>query len=91
MVLAAAGHHHSLDLPSWMADQPPRHVSTVLWGTGFVLLGWAAGRAYRTAERIAGQAGLALPGAIVVGASAALLIRRRRHARQPTAPPQGRR
>jgi len=63
----------------------------VLWATGFVLLGYAAGRAFRTAERIAGQAGLALLGAIVVGATAALLIRRRRRARQPTAPPQGRR
>jgi membrane protein DedA with SNARE-associated domain len=62
-----------------------------LWATGFVLLGYAAGQAYRTAEHIAGQAGLALLGAIVVGATAALLIRRRRRTGQPTAPPQGRR
>jgi membrane-associated protein len=63
----------------------------MLWATGFVVLGYAAGRAFRTAEHIAGQAGLALLGAIVVGAAAALLIRRRRRARQPTTPSQGRR
>jgi membrane-associated protein len=65
----------------------------MLWATGFVLLGYAAGQAYRTAERIAGQAGLALLGAIVVSAAAALLIRRRHHhhPRQPTTPPQGQR
>jgi membrane-associated protein len=50
----------------------------VLWATGFVLLGFAAGRAYRTAERLAGQAGLVLLGAIVVGAATAALVRRRR-------------
>jgi hypothetical protein len=43
----------------------------VLWATGFVLLGYAAGRAYRTAERIAGQAGLAL-----LGRSSSALLRR---------------
>jgi membrane-associated protein len=54
----------------------------VLWATGFVLLGFAAGRAWRTAERVAGQAGLVLLGAIVVGAAAVALLRRRRARRR---------
>ncbi|HEV2896093.1 MAG TPA: DedA family protein [Actinomycetota bacterium] len=45
----------------------------VLWATGFVLLGFAAGPAWRTAERVAGGAGLALLGTIVLAAAAALL------------------
>ena len=45
----------------------------VLWATGFVLLGFAAGPAWRTAERFAGGAGLALLGTIVLAAAAALL------------------
>jgi membrane-associated protein len=58
----------------------------VLWATGFVLLGFAAGPAWRTAERLAGRAGLLLLGAIVVGAAAAVLLRRRRpgHRGRPT-------
>jgi membrane-associated protein len=51
----------------------------LLWATGFVLLGFAAGRAYRTVERVAGQGGLVLLGAIVAGAAVAGLARRRRH------------
>jgi membrane-associated protein len=39
----------------------------VLWAAGFVLLGFAAGPAWRTAERIAGRVGLVLLGAIVAG------------------------
>jgi undecaprenyl-diphosphatase len=50
----------------------------VLWATGFVLLGFAAGPAWHTAERVAGQAGLALLGTIVVVAAAAALLHRRR-------------
>jgi undecaprenyl-diphosphatase len=50
----------------------------VLWATGSVLLGFGAGGAYRTAERIAGQAGLVVLGAVVVGATAAALVHRRR-------------
>lgn len=50
----------------------------VLWATAFVLLGFAAGPAWRTVERVAGQAGLALLGVIVVAAAAAALLRRRR-------------
>jgi membrane-associated protein len=50
----------------------------VLWATGFVLLGFAAGPAWRTAERLAGQAGLLLVGAVVIGAAAAALFHRRR-------------
>jgi membrane-associated protein len=50
----------------------------VLWATGFVLVGFAAGRAYRTAELVAGQVGLVLLGAIVVGGAAVALLRRRR-------------
>jgi membrane-associated protein len=53
----------------------------VLWATGFVLLGFAAGSAYRTAEHIVGQAGLVLLGAIVAGAAAAALVHRWRRAR----------
>ena len=48
----------------------------VLWATAFVLLGFAAGPAWRTVERVAGQAGLALLGAIGAAAAAALLHRR---------------
>jgi membrane-associated protein len=49
----------------------------VLWATGFVLVGFAAGPVWRTAERVAGQAGLVLVGAIVVAATVALVRRRR--------------
>jgi membrane-associated protein len=49
----------------------------VLWATGFVLLGSAAGKAYPMVERTAGTAGLVLLGAIFVAAVAALLARRR--------------
>jgi membrane-associated protein len=60
----------------------------VLWATGFVLLGYAAGRAYRMVERVAGQAGLVLLGAIVVGAATAALIRRRRARRRGRSAPE---
>jgi membrane-associated protein len=53
----------------------------VLWATGFVLLGFAAGRAYPTVERVAGRAGLVLLGVIAAGAAAAVLVRRRRSGR----------
>jgi membrane-associated protein len=49
----------------------------VLWATGFVLLGFAAGRAWQTAERFAGRVGLVLLAAIVVAATVALVRRRR--------------
>jgi membrane-associated protein len=49
----------------------------VLWAAGLVLLGFAAGRAWRTAERFAGGAGLVVLGAIVVAAAVALVRRRR--------------
>ena len=49
----------------------------VLWATGFVLLGFAAGPAWRTAEGVAGRAGLVLLGTIVAAAAAALLRWRR--------------
>ena len=48
----------------------------VLWAVGFTLLGFVAGPAYRLAERVAGEAGLVLLGAIAVGAAAVLLVRR---------------
>ena len=53
----------------------------LLWATGFVLLGYAAGPAYRTVERIAGQAGLALLAAVVTGTAVALWVTRRRSSR----------
>jgi len=57
----------------------------VLWATGFVLLGYAAGPAWRTAERLAGRAGLVLLATIVVGATVALVRRRRPgHRGRPT-------
>ena len=49
----------------------------VLWATGFVLLGFAAGPAWRTAERFAGRTGLVLLATIVVATTAALVRRRR--------------
>jgi membrane-associated protein len=49
----------------------------VLWATGFVLLGFAAGPAWRTAEHIAGRAGLLLLGAVVVAGAAAAALRHR--------------
>jgi membrane protein DedA with SNARE-associated domain len=52
----------------------------VLWATGVVLLGFAAGPAWRAAEGVAGRAGLILLGAVVVVA-AAVLVRRRRPGR----------
>jgi membrane-associated protein len=61
----------------------------VLWATGFVLLGFAAGPAWRTAERVAGRTGLVLLGVIVAGAAAAVLIRRRRCGRHGPAAPEG--
>jgi undecaprenyl-diphosphatase len=53
-------------------------VGGLLWTTGSVLLGFGAGGAYRTAERVAGLAGLLVLGVIVVGATAAALVHRRR-------------
>ena len=49
----------------------------VLWATGFVLLGYAAGAAYRTVERAAGEAGLGLLVLLVTGVAVATLRRRR--------------
>jgi membrane-associated protein len=54
----------------------------VLWATGYVLLGFAAGPAWRTAERVAGGVGLVLLGGIVAVAGTALLVRRRRPGRR---------
>jgi membrane protein DedA with SNARE-associated domain len=51
----------------------------VLRATGFVLLGFAAGKAYPMVERVAGTAGRILLGAIVVVALAAWLGRSARH------------
>jgi undecaprenyl-diphosphatase len=39
----------------------------LIWGTGFVLLGYFGGDAWRRVEKIAGRAGLALLGLIVLG------------------------
>jgi membrane-associated protein len=61
----------------------------VLWATEFVLLGFAAGPAWRTAERVASRAGLVLLGVIVAGAAAAVLVRRRRCGRHGSAAPEG--
>jgi membrane protein DedA with SNARE-associated domain/membrane-associated phospholipid phosphatase len=48
----------------------------MLWGTGFVLLGYAAGASYRSVERIAGKIGLVLLGLIVIGLVLNQLARR---------------
>jgi membrane-associated protein len=61
----------------------------VLWATGFVLLGFAAGGASPTVERVAGRAGLVLLGAIVAGAAAAALGHRRRSDRHGRPTPDG--
>lgn len=61
----------------------------VLWATGFVLLGFAAGPAWRTAERVVGNAGLVLLGVIVAAAAAAALVRRRRSRRHGRPAPDG--
>jgi membrane-associated protein len=61
----------------------------VLWATGFVLVGFAAGPAWRTAERVAGRAGLVLLGVIVAGAAVAVLVRRRRSGRHRGPAPEG--
>jgi membrane-associated protein len=58
----------------------------VLWATGFVLVGFAAGPAWRAAERAASGVGLVLLVVVVAGAAAAALLRRRRrHRGQPAA------
>jgi membrane-associated protein len=54
----------------------------VLWATGAVLLGFAAGSAWQTAERVAGRAGLVVVGTVVVVAAAAALWHRRRLGRR---------
>jgi membrane-associated protein len=59
-----------------------------LWATGVVLLGFAAGPAWRTAERLAGRAGLVLLGT-VAAAAAVLLVRRRRPGRRGRPAPEG--
>jgi membrane-associated protein len=48
----------------------------VLWAAGYTLLGFAAGQAWRMAERLAGDVGLVLLSAIAIGAAAVLLVRR---------------
>jgi len=48
----------------------------ILWGTGFVLLGYVAGASYRSVERIAGKIGLVLLGFIVIGLVLNQLARR---------------
>jgi membrane-associated protein len=60
----------------------------VLWATGVVLLGFAAGRTWRTAERVAGRAGLVLLGTVVVIAAAVVLVRRRRSGRRGRSAPE---
>jgi undecaprenyl-diphosphatase len=60
----------------------------VLWATGFILLGFAAGPAWRTAERLADGAGLVLLGTIVVAAITAALVRRRRPAHRGRPAPE---
>jgi undecaprenyl-diphosphatase len=52
----------------------------VLWGAGFVLLGFSAGAAWRSVEGVATRVGLALLVAIVGGLIAVRLVRRWRRA-----------
>jgi len=55
-------------------------IGAVLWGSGFVLLGFSAGAAWPHVAGIAGKVGLALLIAILVGLIAARLLRRHREA-----------
>jgi membrane protein DedA with SNARE-associated domain/membrane-associated phospholipid phosphatase len=48
----------------------------ILWGAGFVLLGYAAGASYRQVETIAGKIGLVLLGVIVIALALNALVRR---------------
>ncbi len=52
-----------------------------LWATGFVLLGYAAGRSYRRVEEVAGVAGWGLLAVLVLVAVAVTIVRRRRSRR----------
>jgi membrane-associated protein len=53
-------------------------MAAVLWGCGFVLLGYLSGAAWERASRYAGWIGLALLGVIVVGYLAFRVVRGRR-------------
>jgi membrane protein DedA with SNARE-associated domain len=48
----------------------------ILWGTGFVLLGYAAGASYRQVEGIAGKIGLVLLALVIFGLILDQLVRR---------------
>ena len=63
---------------TWLSDTILHLAGPLVLVVGFVLLGFAAGPAWRTAEGVAGRAGLVLLGTIVVVAVAAALLRWRR-------------
>jgi membrane protein DedA with SNARE-associated domain len=71
---------------------PPRWPGGVRGPLHAALLGFAAGPAWRTAERVAVVAGLVLLGVIAAGAAMAPLVRRRRSGRhrRPTSQESGR-
>ena len=50
-------------------------VGGALWGTGFVLLGYAAGDGWRHVEHVAGKLGFALLALVVIGLVIARLVR----------------
>src|SRR5438445_128283 len=47
----------------------------ILWGSGFVLIGYLAGEGWRHVEGVAGRAGLILLGLVVIGLVAGRLVR----------------
>src|SRR5438067_5204750 len=53
----------------------------ILWGSGFVLLGYLAGEGWRHVEGVAGKTGLVLLGLVVIGLVASRLVRHADRAR----------
>jgi membrane protein DedA with SNARE-associated domain len=63
---------------TWLSDTILHLAGPLVLVVVFALLGFAASPAWRTAEGVAGRAGLVLLGTIVVVAAAAALLRWRR-------------
>jgi membrane-associated protein len=56
-------------------------IGGLIWGVGYVLLGYFAGASWRTAAHTAGTAGLIAVGAVIVTIVVVVLVRRRRSGR----------